>query len=170
MALYLTKPTRRHRRAWVALCGEFKQAGEKAHAGEGDTYGKFLRHCRNETKGRKLPEGFVPATKLFLMEEGSPKILGVFHIRHRLSDKLLHFGGHIGYAVAPSERQKGYATESLRLGLQLCRDMNINRVLITCNKDNIASAKVIRNNGGVLEDERQQDDGTIFQRYWIDLT
>jgi D-tyrosyl-tRNA(Tyr) deacylase len=49
-----------------------------------------------------------------------------------------------------------------------CRDMGIERVLITCAKDNIASSKTIMSNGGVLHSEDIQD-GEQFQRYWIEL-
>jgi predicted acetyltransferase len=112
----------------------------------------------------------VPTTKFFLLEEGSPKILGVIDIRHRLNDHLLNNpGGHIGYAIAPSERRKGYATQQLRLALEKCREMGIGPVLITCDKENMASAKVIQRNGGVLEDERASKEGKVFQRYWITL-
>lgn len=84
-------------------------------------------------------------------------------IRHRLNDYLLNFGGHIGYSVRKSERQKGYTTEMLALALIECMKLNIKRVLITCDKDNIASAKTIINNGGILEGSG------ITQRYWINL-
>ena len=84
-------------------------------------------------------------------------------IRHRLNDYLLNFGGHIDYSVRKSERQKGYATEMLALALIECMKLNIKRVLITCDKDNIASAKTIINNGGILEGSG------ITQRYWINL-
>jgi len=103
------------------------------------------------------------------MEEGRPKILGVVNICHRITEDMLATDGHIYYAVAPSERRKGYATQQLRLALDICREMGIGPVLVTCDRDNIASAKVIQNNGGVLEDERMSGDGRVFQRYWITL-
>jgi predicted acetyltransferase len=40
--------------------------------------------------------------------------------------------------------------------------------LITCDKNNIGSAKTIIKNGGVLENEVMED-GEITQRYWIDI-
>ena len=172
MALYLAAPERKHKQAWKALRHEFKQDGAVRFANihGSRTYGQFMQKWKNAHTGRHLPGGFVPATKFFLMEEGSPKILGVIDIRHRLNEHLLNNpGGHIGYAIAPSERRKGYATEQLRLGLEKCREMGIGPVLVTCHKENIASARVIQKNGGVLEDERVSGEGKVFQRYWIEV-
>ena len=61
----------------------------------------------------------------------------------------------------------------LKLALIKCKELKINRVLITCDKENIASRKTIIANGGVLENEVLDDvhlgkSGTI-QRYWISL-
>jgi predicted acetyltransferase len=77
-------------------------------------------------------------------------------------------GGHIGYGIRPSERKKGYATEILRQALDIMKDLNINKVLITCDKENIGSAKTIIKNGGILESEGVSDE-SVFQRYWIDM-
>jgi len=171
MALYLAIPARRHRRAWKQLRSEFDHddAVHFALYQGSKTYGQFMRKWRNFHTGGHLPDGYVPGTKYFLLEEGNPKILGVIDIRHSLNDHLLNRGGHIGYAVAPSERRKGYAMQQLRLALEICRDMGLSPVLITCDQDNIASAKVIQKNGGVLEDERMSVEGKVFQRYWITL-
>lgn len=82
---------------------------------------------------------------------------------------LLFSGGHIGDGIRPSERRKGYATAMLRLALEKCRALGIRRVLMTCDKDNIGSAKSIIKNGGILENEVMNEDGVLEQRYWIDL-
>ena len=83
---------------------------------------------------------------------------------------LRDFGGHIGYGVRPSERRKGYATLMLRLVLDKARAMGIERVLITCDKDNLASARVIQKNGGVLDSESYSEQAKrVTQRYWIEL-
>jgi len=168
MALYLAIPARAHKHAWKQYQKELLAAGEIN--GRQKSYRVFLRRRKRFASKKTVPKGFVPDTLYFLMDSGRDKILGRISIRHRLNDYLLNNpGGHIGYAIAPSERHKGRGTQQLRLALDICKNMGINQVLITCHKENIASAKVIQNNGGVLEDERLSAEGKVFQRYWITL-
>ena len=61
-----------------------------------------------------------------------------------------------------------YATEMLAIALIECVKLNIKKVLITCDKNNVASAKTIINNDGKLENEIAEGNG-ITQRYWITL-
>ena len=112
--------------------------------------------------------GWVPDTTLFCLDKDRNIFVGAVNIRHYLNDKLLKTGGHIGNGVRPSERRKGYATAMIALALEECKKLGINKVLLCCNKDNIASAKSIIYNGGVLENEVEED-GQIGQRYWISL-
>jgi predicted acetyltransferase len=96
-------------------------------------------------------------------------ILGSVNIRHCLNEDLLFRGGHIGYGIRPTQRKKGYATLMLGLALEKCREMGLKKVLVTCNQDNIGSAKTIRNNGGILENEVTEENGTVIKRFWINL-
>ena len=80
----------------------------------------------------------------------------------------MNFGGHIGYGVRPSVRRRGYATEILRLSLVEARSIGIGDVRLTCDQENIASAKSIIKNGGVLDEEAYMaEHGHVVQRYWI---
>ena len=110
-----------------------------------------------------IPENWVPAIQLVSFDEAD-HALGFLNLRLRLNDYLLEKGGHIGYSIRPSERGKGYAKESLRQGLQVAKDKNIHRALVTCSIKNPASRAVILANGGQLEDIRHET-----ERYWIDL-
>ena len=92
-------------------------------------------------------------------------IVGMIDIRHELNDGLLKTGGHIGYSVRPSQRLKGYASSMLKLGLEKCREFGIDKVLVTCHENNLASMKTIEKNGGVLENSIDH-----HLRYWITLT
>lgn len=114
-------------------------------------------------------DGKVPSSTFFLLDTERNILLGAVNIRHYLNDYLLKYGGHIGDGIRPSERGKGYGTEMIRLALIECKKLGINKVLMVCDKDNIASAKTIINNGGILENEIIDEDGDTNQRYWIEL-
>ena len=113
-------------------------------------------------------EGWVPDTTFFCLDKEKNIFVGAVNIRHYLSEGLLKTGGHIGDGIRPSERRKGYATAMIALALEECRKIGINRVLMCCDKDNIGSVKSIIYNGGILENEVEED-GQIEQRYWIQL-
>lgn len=113
-------------------------------------------------------DGYVPDSTFFCLDEDTGRVVGAVNIRHYLNDRLLKCGGHIGDGVRPSERGRGVATKMISLALDECRRLGIDRVLMTCDKENVASARTIIKNGGVLENE-VDDEGETVQRYWIDL-
>jgi len=114
-------------------------------------------------------DGRVPDSTFFCLDVDRDIFVGAVNIRHYLNESLLFTGGHIGDGVRPSERRKGVATAMIRLALEECRKLGIKKVLMTCDKTNIGSAKSILNNGGILENE-VDDQGVIEQRYWITLS
>lgn len=126
----------------------------------------ILAQIDHEARGVDLPEGRVPADFLVAEVDGVP--VGRVSIRHRLTPFLLEVGGHVGYAVAPEHRRRGHATEMLRQSVHRLAALGVERVLVTCDEDNLASAAVIERCGGVLEDVRAVDGATAKRRYWID--
>ena len=89
-------------------------------------------------------------------------LVGTFRVRHRVHEGPLVVGGQIGSAVGPSARRRGVATAALRLALGMAARLGIDPALVTCEDDNVASARTIEANAGVLEDVR----GTS-RRYWV---
>ncbi len=118
----------------------------------------------------KLPEHYVPSYDFFAVD--GDKFIGVINIRVRLTDNLLRYGGHIGYAINPKYWRMGYGKELLKLGLDYARKIiQEDKILITCDDDNIGSYKIIEANKGVLENKVENlEDGERFitRRYWIE--
>ena len=124
-----------------------------------------------ENLERKVEQdGRVPDSVFFCLDVDRDIFVGAVNIRHYLNESLLFTGGHIGDGIRPSQRRKGYATAMIGLALEECKKLGIHRVLMTCDKDNIGSAKSIMNNGGVLENEVVNEEGVLEQRYWISLS
>ena len=130
-------------------------------------WAEYLRILADHRIGANLPDGYVPDT--FVVAEVDGQIVGRVSIRHHLNDLLRVEGGHIGYAVLPQFRRRGYATEILRQALIVARSIGIDRVLVTCDDDNAASIAVIEANGGKLDAVRPATaDAPPHRRYWID--
>lgn len=129
-----------------------------------DWLGQVISNLSEETVG----PGLVPSATYLAISKTSGRLVGMVDIRYYLNEGLLQHGGNIGYSVRMDERRKGYAKEILGLALEKCRALNMDRVLLTCDKNNIASSKTILGNGGVLENSIKVNGG-IIERYWIDI-
>jgi predicted acetyltransferase len=117
---------------------------------ENETFESFVEHFNDEMKGLNLPEGYVPATMFWLIDNG--EFIGRVQIRHKLSDYLSKHGGHIGYYIRPSKRKMGYGKKILEMALLKAKEMGFEKVLLACNDDNVGSVRVIEGNGGVLKE------------------
>ena len=163
----LRRPTLADKETILEMMAEFEET-QSAHDGgfwdaENFDYENWLETNLNKEMGINLPENRVPSIQFVLFDD-SGHVLGFLNLRLRLNEGLLNYAGHIGYSIRPSERGKGYAKEALHQGLQVAKEKNIPRALVTCSTENPASRAVILANGGKLEDVRN---GT--ERYWIDL-
>ncbi|MDR2987860.1 MAG: GNAT family N-acetyltransferase [Nocardiopsaceae bacterium] len=127
----------------------------------------YLHRLSDWQKGASLPDGWVPDS--FLVADVEGQIVGRVSIRHQLTDFLRNEGGHIGYCVLPEYRRRGYATEILRQALIVARSVGVDRVLITCDDDNVGSIKVIEACGGKLDSVRPASGSArALRRYWVD--
>ncbi len=124
-----------------------------------------IQCSRRET----VPKNFVPATQfVYLRDDG--KIVGMIQVRHELNAYLAKYAGHIGYSVRPDERRKGYASQMLHDALPYCREIGLDRVLITCNAMNEGSRRTIAKNGGVYDGTvHETNENVDIERYWIAL-
>jgi predicted acetyltransferase len=115
-----------------------------------------------------LEPGKVLQSEFWLVND--LEFFGRIALRHGLNDFLKGFGGHIGYEIRPSRQRQGLGTFMLKLVLEKAREIKLERVLITCDVENLGSRGVIEANGGELEGEFQLDwYEKPIHRYWINL-
>lgn len=172
--LKFIRPTKEYEEQAFEYIKEFQDYGStingvgglKRYIGDYDGWLKKLEEDRTRIPSKEK----VPAETFMLIRENDNKLLGIVNIRLCLNDILLEHGGHIGYGIRPTERRKGYATYQLYKALEFCDEKGLDKVLVTCDKSNIGSAKTIQNAYGVLENEIiDPTDGEVIQRYWIDV-
>ena len=141
---------------------EFAENGsvENSLAGVVDctSFEDYLRKLkeRKEMPFTSYEQEKVPGTNYLLVRESDNRIVGSVNIRFQLNRMLdERFGGHIGYGIRPTERRKGYATEALKLALDVCRKHGLKSVKLGCLTNNIGSRKTILNNGGKLINHKE---------------
>jgi predicted acetyltransferase len=169
--LYLIEPELRLQSEFLAMIEEYQRQGETInfHQQAQADFPAYLKQVENMAKGHDLPAGFVPMTSYWLTLRGKI-IIGESRLRHFLNLELEIEGGHIGYAIRPALRRRGYGTRILALTLEKAREMGLPRVLVTCDSDNLGSARIIEKNGGVLENYVvSPDSGKQISQYWIGI-
>lgn len=153
-----------------------KELGAGDSRFQGTTFGRgerdlqtFLQECRDAEDADKIPAERVPQSTFWLVND-CDKVVGIVRVRHRLNERLLQYGGNIGYYIHPSERGKGYGKQALQLALGQLRQLGAARALLTVHPDNTASAKIVMACGGVLDVQGKDPlSAEIADRYWIEL-
>jgi predicted acetyltransferase len=171
MVIALVDPLAELKNDYFAMMDEFEQAGETYwfFAQARQDFDAYLQKLADSARGANLPYGFVPYHTFWLVQDET-RIIGELRLRHHLTDMLTIEGGHIGYNIRPSERRQGYGTLQLYLGLEKARGLGLTRVLVTCDDDNLPSAKIIEANGGVLSGRAiSMHSGVPVRQYWIDI-
>ncbi len=165
-------PEKKHEKEYLEMIQEFidnneivipRSMGRK----EGKTYKDFLERMDDNRAGRNLKPGRVRSELYFLIGD-KDKIIGAEAIRYELNDELRFDAGNVGYGIRPSERKKGYATIGLKLALEKCKEAWLDKVLLTCDKENIWSSKTIINNGGIRDSDYESEE-IAKERYRIPI-
>ena len=134
----------------------FEQALERCLKMEDEEYAKSLGKCNGKT--------------FLLIRKNDNRIVGTINVRWNLTPELLQFGGHIGYGIRPTERQKGYNKINLYLGLIEAKKIGLDKVMLDCSTTNLGSDKTIKALGGILERcEIDPWDNELTNVYWIDV-
>lgn len=173
---YLETPGIKRKEEAIEYIKEHKKYNSKIHGTSGlnkyyNDYEKWLENLENQKIESTCPKNYVPSNTYFLIKEDEDKIIGMINIRHKLNESLKNYGGHIGYGIRPTERQKGYNKINLYLALQKCQELGLNKVLITATDNNPGSYKTILSLGGKLENKIPDDEEENIQlgRYWIEV-
>lgn len=164
----LVKPSADLKPEFLKMVAEYQAEGEDRYDHPAADFEAYLERLKKFEIGENLPADRVPSTTYFLI--CSEKIIGRSDVRRKLNPALEVKGGHIGYDIRPSERRKGFGTLILKLTLEKAREIGLERVLITCDADNVASAKIIESSGGKLAKQLiYEETKTLISQYWIDL-
>lgn len=166
-APFLINPSERYKDSYIAAMREIQEVDGRPPRWNYDNFknnfDEFIEILRAYEDNP--PAGKVPQTTYWLIAEG--EYAGRIDIRHHLNPSLERYGGHIGYDIRPSMRQKGYGTKQLALVLPKVWALGIERALITCDDDNIGSRKIIEANGGILQDKIDTGQSSLTRRYWV---
>ncbi|CEN27923.1 GNAT family N-acetyltransferase [Lactococcus piscium] len=178
--VYLTKPSLAFEKEILRYRDEFHKHDIPDHHVPGsnmlehfNTVEAWLNNIKLSESYATLPDKkYVPSYAYILVKKSSNKILGMSNLRLELNDYLLNFAGNIGYSIAPSERRKDYGKVLLKKTLLEAKKMGLDRVLLTCDEENIASEKIIVNNNGIFENKLYDEDDNCkgyVKRFWIAL-
>lgn len=172
---FLERPSIERKKEIIEFINEFVEynsdingAGSLDKILEGYTFEEALERCLNmEIKG--FSERCQSKTFL-LIRENDNKIVGSINVRWNLNEEMLKFGGHIGYGIRPTERRKGYNKINLYLGMIEAKKLGLEKVMLDCDVDNIASDKTLKALGGKLErTEVDPYDGILTNVYWFNV-
>lgn len=165
----LVEPDERYIKSYNQAFEEYKEHNVFSYgltdASSCDIFEKF----RNYRTEQNLKPDRVGSHFFWLVDDETDYFIGEVSIRHRLNALLERYGGHIGYGVRFTEWNKGFGTLMLELALKEAKKIGLSKVLITCDDDNIGSARVMEKNGFILQDKLENTfDGKTFvtRRYW----
>jgi predicted acetyltransferase len=171
LKVHLELPTEEYKESFLEALSEFHEEGlfmELSKEELQNDFKSFLKKIEDKSKGINLKEGKVPESVFWIIDNDG--YVGSVNLRHDLNDHLKFIGGHIGYKIRPSKRKLGYGYKALEMILPEAKKLGLDKVLLTCDKDNISSIKIIEKSNGILDSEDfDEKSGKEILRYWINL-
>ena len=153
--------------AFREMAQEWREAGEDKYIDALSDFPAYVERLAAQRDPANLPPNRVPTSNFWLLADDR-RLVGTSRLRHWLVPHLEKEGGHIGYDVRPSERRKGYGTALLALTLVEAQRLGLCEVVVTCDTDNVASARIIEKNRGRYEGQSISDlTGKRVSRYRI---
>lgn len=172
--IFLAEPHAAYKEEFATFVEAYKDSGEtpyyEMYKEALEDFDKYVLKLHNHAKGIDVPADWAPGHTFWLTNQEG-QVLGATRIRTcNDNDFVKNYAGNIGYDISPLHRQKGYGKEILKLGLEKARQLGLEKTLITCNRENTGSIKVIESNGGVFESEVFcESKNEHLKRYWIKL-
>lgn len=167
----LVKPTVKYKDTFIEGMLEFKETGEDilfAILKEHSVADSYIDLIKKKERGESLSKGQTPFSTFWLIDK--EEFIGRVRIQHTLTKKIRTIEGQIGYTIRPSKRKNGYGKKILALALSKCRELGMDKVLVTCDETNIASKKIIEVSGGIFEKANEQGKGKPKKLlYWITI-
>lgn len=153
---YYEKPSTDRKDEIIEYLNEFIEYGSNINGSgsldkifDGYTFEEALDRCLNmEDEEYAKSVNRCPGETFLLIREKDNRIVGSINIRWNLTEAMLNCGGHIGYSIRPSERQKGYNKINLYIGLKELQKLNEKEALLDADLDNEASWKTMEALGG----------------------
>lgn len=170
--LSLIKPSIENKRDAGFFMNECLELDGVVHGGGGmdicSTYEKWLLFLEQKRKKETLPKGYVLSETWFAMPKDDDKIIGIVDIRKELNEKLSWGGGNIGLSIRPHMRGEGLGKELLNLGIERCKELHMDRILLTCEEENLRAANMIMGCKAV-EEVNKEAMAEGFRRFWLSL-
>lgn len=166
--LFLVEPNEKYEKSFKNYVMAYKETKDEFYYNiykkALDDFRGYIQELRNYSKGIKVPEGWVPFSTFWLINDD--EVVGVARVRH----KEIGHAGHMGADISPYHRNKGYGTEALALSLEKAKEIGLKEVIVTCNINNHGSKKIIeKNSGKLLEVVLHEEENEKLYKFSISL-
>lgn len=151
--LRLEYPQVRYKQSFLEMARDLAQRGHWYHEDPNyieQHFDRYLERLKAVERGEGFINEQVGGTEYWMIF--GDEVVGRLKLNFSLSEEMKVRGGHIGYGVRSGFEGRGFASEALRLALQIARTRQMFDILITCDENNHASRAVIEKNGGRLMD------------------